>query len=401
MKILQVCSKSPYPPLDGGSVAMLSHTMAFRKCRHQVTVLTMTTQKHSLSNHDKQEFDKIAEVIAVPVNTSVKFHRILMNLFFADLPYNAERFITPRFRKTLIRLLRSVPFDIIQLEGLYLTPYIPDIRKNSNALVAFRAHNVEHEIWQRIARNETRPIAKYYYKILANRILRLEHRVMNSYDLLVPITQRDQLNFDKLGNTRPVFVCPAGLVLDPLPENAQVKPVASLFFLGALDWKPNQEGLLWFVNNVFPDLQSRFPGIQFHVAGRNAPAWLVKILIRCQGITFHSEVPDARTFVLSKGILVAPYFSGGGMRVKIPEAMALGKPVVTSSLGAEGLDVSDGNNIFIAGKKEEYIEKIEKLLLNPDLFVKIGANALAFIRSTFNERMTSERLVEFYENQLK
>jgi glycosyltransferase involved in cell wall biosynthesis len=263
-----------------------------------------------------------------------------------------------------------------------------------------RAHNVEHEIWNRIAKTETNPFKKYYYKSLAQRIECFESATMNQYDLLVPITKRDQEHFIRMGNTRPVWVCPSGLEWE-LSDN-QIVPGwnCSLFFLGSLDWKPNQEGLLWFVSEVFPALQNLHPDLKLYIAGRNAPLWFCH-KVNLPGIVFCGEVTDAREFIMSKGILVAPYFSGGGMRVKIVEAMALGKPVITTPLGAEGLDVNHNENIIIANSAIDYLEQIEKLLKFPDFYLKIGRNALAFIKQHLDYLKISKALACFYKTQLK
>lgn len=399
MNILQVCNKTPFPPHDGGSLASYSLMRSFSRLGHKVTLLTMCTPKHNLTAADREKLSSMVLLHTVDVDTSVRTGRLLKNLVFSRLPYNAERFLFPAFERELSRVLQAESFDIIQLEGLYLMPYVDTIRRHSNAKIVYRAHNIEQEIWKRISQTEENFLKKTYFGLLAKRLRLFEQSAINRYDLLVPITQRDKAEFDRMGNLKPAFVCPATLDCDD-PENpVTVSPSNSLFFLGSLDWKPNQEGLLWFISQVFPKVKSLDEGILFHVAGRNAPAWL-RDKIHGNGVVFHGEIPDAHQFMREYGILVSPCFSGGGMRVKIIEAMTEGKPVVTTSIGAEGLGAVHGKNILIGHSSSEFVAHIDRLLKSPDFYVKIGTNALSFVRQHFDNMKITANLASFYKNHL-
>jgi len=400
MKILQICNKPPYPPHDGGSIAMYNLTRSFDKLGQEVTVLTMTTPKHQLTEQQKAEFMKITRLYFVFVNTSLRVWRLLANFFFSDEPYIAVRFISEEFRNKLIDILKSDDFDVVQLEGLYLTPYISTIRKYSGAMIIYRAHNVEHEIWDRIAKTEKNLVKKIYFGSLSRRIKHFESAAINQYDLLVPITKRDYEQLNRMGNTRPALVCPSGFEQELIGRQISANWNYSLFFLGSLDWIPNQEGILWFISKVFTGLHNLHPELVLYIAGRNAPKWFSQ-KINLPGISFCGEVPNAQEFILSKGIMVAPYFSGSGMRVKIIESMALGKPVITTTIGAEGLDVKHEENIIIANSAEEYCLQVEKLLKYPDFYMTIGSNAQALIHQHYNCMELATVLADFYKAHLK
>jgi polysaccharide biosynthesis protein PslH len=399
MNILQVCNKTPYPPHDGGSLASYSLMRSFIRLGHQVTLLTMCTPKHNLSAGEREILSSMVQLFTVEVDTDVRKLRLLKNLFFSRLPYNAERFLSPGFEKELARILKSAQFDIVQLEGLYLMPYVETIRRHSAARIVLRAHNIEQEIWKRISQTESNAVKKVYFNLLSRRLRRFELAAINRYDLLVPITERDRIEFDRMGNVKPYFVCPATLDNFDFAGTITVKPSDSLFFLGSLDWKPNQEGLLWFISQVFPKVKSHFQEITFHVAGRNAPGWLQE-KITGDGVFFHGEIPDATSFMQEHGILVSPCFSGGGMRVKIIEAMTQGKPVVTTSIGAEGLGAVHGKNILIGHSSAEFVEHIDHLLKSQDFYMKIGTNAVSFVRQNFDNMKITANLALFYKKHL-
>ncbi len=406
MRILQVCNKPPYPPRDGGSLAMFNLANSLKDLGHQVSVLTMFTGKHSLTAGQSLEFSRIMDVHSVYVDTTPGLFRLIKNLLFSDKPFHAERFFSKTFENELCRMIKTNRYDVIQLEGLYLTGYIQAIRKNTDALIVFRAHNVEHEIWERIEQGETGFFRRAYFRILAKRIKHYEQQAINQYDILVPITTRDLDHFTAMGNTRPAHVCNAGVDINTdtgnkeIPDEQFPSSAASLFFIGSLDWIPNQEGLLWFVDKVFPLIHLQFPAVKFHIAGRNAPQSL-RNRVNYPGIIFHGEVADARFFMANHRISVAPCFSGSGMRVKIIESMALGKPVVTTTLGAEGLYATHNENIIIADNADDFYRNIERLIQFPEICRSMGDSAKNFAARNFSNNILAANVAAFYEKHLK
>ena len=399
MKILQLTNKPPFPDKDGGSIAALSLTKGLAMDGHQVTVLSMSTLKHPLKPGDiPEELRRLATFHLVDVPAAISKPAALLNLLFSSRPYHVDRFSSPEFASVLTRLLKEETFDVVQLEGLYLCPYIPVIRKNSKARIAYRAHNLEHELWQRSSGHAS-GFRKWYLRNLAARIRRYETGCLNQYDLLIPITERDESMLNRLGNRKPSFVVPAGINFSRMSPGTSPCEALTLFHLGSLEWYPNQEGLLWFVDNCWSLLRGRIPGIRFSVAGRGAPDWLIQRLRR-EGVIFDGEVDDAYAYMNSKAVMVVPLLSGSGMRVKIIEGMALGKAIVSTTLGAEGLGVVHGRNILIADQPMEFAGQIEYLFNHPDRLIELGEEAKALIRVKFDSRLVARRLAQFYLNNL-
>ena len=217
----------------------------------------------------------MADFHFVDVPASISVLGATRNLLFSRLPYNAERFISEDFSQALIKLLQKKKYDLVQLEGLYLCPYIALIRHYSDAKIVYRAHNIEHEIWNRTTKMTKGP-RKLYLKLLAARIKRFEMSYLNDYDLLVPITERDAAMLNVMGNKKPCFTSQTGIYLSSLIPTAKNLEFPSLFHIGSLDWSPNQEGLIWFLDNCWPVISKKYPELKFYIAGRNAPAWLEK-----------------------------------------------------------------------------------------------------------------------------
>jgi Glycosyltransferase len=389
-------NKVPWPPKDGGAIACLNMTKGFSMLGHEVTVLSMNTSKHHVRIKDMPVgLRSIADFRFVEVPAYINWLEAAFNLMFSRLPYNAQRFISDDFTQELAKLLNEKNFDVVQLEGLYLCPYIPVIRKYSQARIAYRAHNIEYEIWERTAILSEGLRAKYL-KNLSKRIKRFEESYLNSYDLLVPITDRDGQILDKLGNTKPKHTSQTGIDFASLVPTAKKLEFPSLFHIGALDWAPNQEGLIWFFDNCWTKIREKCPDVKFYLAGRNAPDWFARRVKRA-GVEYLGEINDAYDFINSKAIMVVPLFSGSGMRIKIIEGMSLGKPIVTTDIGTEGIPTTNSENILIANDADQFVDAVVKLVNDRELADNIGKNAIGFIQEKFDNLSQAEALIEFYK----
>jgi len=398
MRILLIANKIPYPPKDGGSIATLNMAMGLSEQGAKVTLLAMNTSKHFFS--PKQIPQEIAHSInlqSVFVNTRILPVKLLINLIISKKPYNAVRFINKIFKKKIEVILSQDRYDIVQLEGLYLTPYIKTIRKNSNAKIALRAHNVEHEIWQRLSLQTKNPFKRVYIQILARRVKTMEIEAVAQVDMIVPITEKDGICIKQFSSNLPLHIAPTGLCEQRfIQQNQSPKYPYTLFHIGGLDWTPNQEGLIWFVNECWPAILRKIPEAKFHIAGRNASNSFLTHIIK-EGVIYEGEVENAMEFMQDYGILVIPLLSGSGMRIKIVEGMAFGKAIVSTKIGAEGINAIDGKQIFIADTPEKMAEQCISLLKNPKLAKEVGKQANIYAKEHFNINIISHNLLDFYQ----
>ncbi|PKP08018.1 MAG: hypothetical protein CVU09_17625 [Bacteroidetes bacterium HGW-Bacteroidetes-4] len=389
----------PYPPNDGGAIATLSMIEGFAQAGDEVQVLSMQTYKHGISLTKLP--DRLTKQITWHqqwINTKINYFELIWNLLFSSKPYNATRFYSRAFAEKLKKIVTNHTFDVIQLEGLYVTPYLSEIRKYTKALIALRAHNVEYEIWERLAANSKNIVKRRYFNLLAKRMRRMEFAALAEIDLLVPITRRDAdiLSFKKPEN---VFVCPTGISSDTIVETIPAKP-NTLFYIGALDWLPNQEGLLWFLEQVWKKIQINFPQWKFVIAGRNAsPGFEQKL--RRYPVSYVGQVVNARDFILEHNIMVVPLWSGSGMRIKIIEGMACSKCVLTTSLGAEGIAATSGTDIFIGNSDTEFISILSQLFENQDSIQQVGKNAGKFIQEKYDNQQLIAGLRAFYTSKIR
>jgi len=400
MTILQIHNKIPFPPKDGGSIAVFNFSEGFAKAGNNIDILAFNTKKHYIKIKDfETQLPKKIKIISVDINTDISPINALKNLLFSNLPYNAQRFINDYFKNTLKKLLTTKKYDIIQIEGLYMMPYIDVIRKHSDAKIAFRAHNIEHEIWEQTLKQEKRFLKKIYLKIIAKRMKQFERSFINKYDFLVPITERDANIFKTLGNNKKTIVCPTGVDASKYKSlTERTFENIKLFHLGSLDWTPNQEGIIWFLENVWTEISNRNIDLTFSIAGRNAPEWLITKFNKYKNINYLGEIDDALQFLQTHDVMIVPLLSGSGMRIKIIEGMASGNIVLSTSKGAEGINGENNKDFLITNTKNDFINQIQNIANKKITLKEISFNAQQFILNNFDNFAISKSLLEFYQN---
>ncbi len=400
MKILQLCKKFPYPAKDGEAIAVLQLSNALTANGCEVSLLAMNTSKHFV-NLDKgipKELNYYKEIQFVPVDNRIRIIDAFKNLFRKE-SYHISRFISNEYSKKLIEVLKENEFDIIQLETLYLTPFIDIIKQHSNALVVLRAHNIEHEIWSRIASQVKFIPKKLYLHYLSNKLKRYEIEAINDFDFLVAITERDLAYFKSLGYKNGCISSPVGFDLEQYkPDYSAFSRPMAISFIGSLDWMPNIEAIRWFLSEVWPHVNKRYPDLEFHFAGRKAPADLSNINI--PQVFYHPEVTDAKIFMLNYPILIVPIFAGSGIRVKILEAMALGRVVITTSIGLEGIPARHKEQVILANSVEDFLESIQQCYTQYSKILKIGQNARHFVSNQFDSSKLAGKLINAYKKVL-
>lgn len=397
MRVLQICKKFPFPLKDGESIAVTYLAKAMHELGADVTLLSMNTTKHHYDTSKlPEDLNHYSAVYFSEIDNRINPVSAFLNLFSSE-SFHISRYISTSFEKLLIQILQNQQFDIIQLETLYLAPYISTIRKYSNAQICMRAHNVEFEIWQRISANEKNPIKKWYLTYLTKKLKNYEISQLGNYDLLAPITERDATIFKSLGYQGKIQVTPIGIdKRDYIADDTSYNHEISIGFIGSLDWLPNLEGLHFFLNEIWPIAHKRFPSLKFHVAGRNTPESLLQKKI--PGVIFEGEVPDAKAFINKHTLFLVPILSGSGMRAKILEAMALGKTVLTTTIGLEGNHAQHKEHVLVADTKEEFLKLLEYCYSNPESLRQIGKKAQIFIADNYDNLTLARRLLARYKS---
>ena len=398
MNILVLAKKMPYPKRDGESIAIDVLAKGLNRQGACIDLLAMNTSKHYSSLQlDAFQDHPFNTIELVDIDNRINFFDAFKNLFSKE-SYHISRFICSSYKTALIEKLKSKSFDIIQLETLYLCPYIDIIKQYSNAKIVLRAHNVEHEIWDRIQKNEANFLKRAYLKYLIKKLYRFEIQAMSAVDMLLPISSRDARIFESLGFKGKLAVVPIGI-----ESNGQVKEQSfnnpiTFGFIGSLDWLPNQEGLNWFVEKVWKPFQKDHPSYNFNVAGRNTPSWMHTC--NWPNTTIHGEVDSAEAFTTLNDVMVVPLLSGSGMRAKILEALALGRNVITTSVGIEGIDAKALKAVYVADDPKTFRHTMSELVQQNGEVRKNGIAAQKYIVQEYDYGRIGFRLHQVYEQLL-
>ena len=394
MKILLLCNKPPYPASEGGPMAMNSIITGLLDAGHHVKILAVNSEKFNVKENDiPEDYKKKTGIELIDVDLSVKPMNAFLNLF-TKKSYHVERFISDNFKARLIEVLDKEQFDIVQLEMLYMAPYVDVIRAHSKAMIVLRAHNVEHKIWERIAKETQSPLKRWYINHLAKTLKEYELNALETVDGIAAITRKDAAFFRKY-SSKPVIDIPFGVYPEEFTPKYEIEGKPKFYHIGSMNWMPNEEGIRWFINEVLPKTVEKVYDFVYHLAGRNMPEWLTTM--KDPHIDVVGEVPDAKAFVSNNDVAIVPLLSGSGIRIKIIESMAMGKTVITTRVGAEGILYDEDVNIIIAENKAKMVEAIRSINENPQIAVTIGQAARRLVEETYDNRKIIARLLMFYE----
>ena len=397
MRVLQICHKPPYPHIDGGCIAIKNISQGLIDKFDEIKILTISTQKHPFKKEEFPEsFLEKSKIEHVFVDTKLNIVDAFSNLVTYD-SYNISRFFSPDFNALLIKSLRAESYDLVILESLFTTPYIQTIRSYSSAKIVLRSHNLEHIIWKRLANETHNPAKKIYLNLLSNQLKKYELNVINDVDGIACISVEDEKKYKSLDYNKPIICTPFGLdIHEYVPEDKKTHEEIKFFHLGAMDWKPNLEGVSWLVENVWPKIKREIPNAELHLAGKNMPNWFLDE--KFEGIVNHKEVENAIEFMNSMDIMLVPLFSAGGIRVKIIEGMALSKPIISTSIGAEGIE--HNQNIKIANSEDEFIIQAKSLVNDFDYAKKLGQLARIHVSSLYDNEKIVDNLIKFCEHSI-
>ena len=361
---------------------------------HQVKVMAINSDKYHVKASDiPDDYKKKTGIELIKVDLRVRPMKAFLNLF-TKKSYHVERFISERFKKKLKQLLEKEHFDVVQLEMLYMTPYVETIRENSKAMIVLRAHNVEHKIWERIAKETKFFLKRWYINHLAKTLKEYELNALETVDGIAAITRKDAAYFRKYCS-KPIIDIPYGVYPEEFTPKYEIEGKPKFYHIGSMNWMPNEEGIRWFIDEVLPKTVEKVPDFVYHLAGRSMPEWLTTL--KSLHVNVIGEVPDAKAFVAQHDVAIVPLLSGSGIRIKIIESMAMGKTVITTRVGAEGILYDEDVNIIIAENKAKMVEAIRSLNENPQNAVRIGHAARKLVEETYDNRKIIARLLMFYE----
>lgn len=418
MKILFLSPYPPYPPYGGGAMRMYQIIRGLAR-RHTLTCLTFVPG--AAAEQALAPLHDLCRVVPVygPAHRSAL--RRAWTTLVSPLPDMALRNASPAFRTVLYDLVTRERFDVVQAESIEMAPYLADLSRNRTILPFFNRpwlvldqFNAEYVLQKRAALTDLRsvltrsnPVRRgaggLYSLIQWVKLARYERRLMRACDMTIVVSEEDRQALERIGGTRFTivpngvdtdFFCRAALAHErraPLPFTIPV-----LVFSGTLDFRPNVDALVWFVESVLPKIHTHRPDVRLLVVGRR-PAPVLCRLAEQGRIVLTGEVADVRPYLAGATVYIVPMRIGGGIRLKVLEAFALEMPVVSTALGVEGVaGLYDGTHFLLADTPQQFADAILRLLDDPAAGRVLGAAARELAIAGYDWKAIIPRLEAAY-----
>ena len=378
----------PYPLNTGKRIRTFSLTKALAG-HNEVAYLAYGSEKSESFNF-LQDSNFVCYAVPPPDRRQEgpKFYLKLLGNLFSPLPYIVTSHYTKRFERRLHELQTEHRFDIVICEW---TPYAIFIKELRGAKSIIVAHNIEAKIWRRYEQNETNTLKKAYIKIQRNKVEAFEKSCFIWSNGAISVSDAEAAEIASYGVGYKVQTVENGVDINYFqPLEVFVDP-NTLVFTGAMDWRPNQDAVKFFVREILPLVKKRRPEVKIAFVGRMPPK-PIRELGRIEGVTVTGTVEDVRPYIAAAALYVVPLRIGGGSRLKILEAMAMKKPVLSTTVGAEGLNVTAGKNILLAEGPEQFAGQVVSYLDNPERLADLAAAGRQLVEEQYRWEKLGEKL---------
>jgi len=391
LRLLFLTPQVPYPPQQGTTIRNLN-IIARLASRHQVTLLSFAAPENTLEAVSPlRAMCEAVHTVPQPVRTGLKRLRTTLTSSLPDMAYRLE---SSAFRAMLERLLATQDFHVIEFEGIEMIPYLPTALEHARQAdprpcLVFDDHNAEYVLQKRVFQADVwaprRWLGALYSLAQWQKLRSYEAWACRRADVVVAVSDRDAESLRRIVPGLQVHVVPNGV--DPayyaLPIPDGFLPPNCLVFTGKMDFRPNVDAVLWFADRVLPLIRKSIPGVQFYIVGQRPHARLERLRSQT-GVVITGHVPDQRPYIGGATVYVIPLRSGGGTRLKVLEAMAMRRPIVSTSMGCDGFPVTPGREAIVADDPFSFAHHTVELLCDATRRVELGQAGYDFAKAHYD-----------------
>jgi sugar transferase (PEP-CTERM/EpsH1 system associated) len=398
MRILLLTPQRPYPPHQGTTLRNFNLVKELSK-RHPVCVLTFLEPDQNPNDPGPlPEVCEWMETVPVPQRSPGLRLRQLLTTTRPDMSW---RLWSPALNERLAARLSEQPFDVVEIEGIEMAPYLPTIEAaQPRPLIIYDAHNAEWILQKRAfladIKNPLRWSAAVYSWVQWHRLRRYEANLLRRVDHTVAMSAPDKVALRDVVSDAPITVVPNGVDLTAYSQFKGTPIPYDLLFTGKMDFRPNIDAALWFGQQVLPLIQAKRPHTTFAIVGQR-PHRRLDVLRDKPGITITGYVDDVRSYIAGATVYVAPLRVGGGTRLKLLEAMAMQKAIVSTTVGAEGFPVVNGQELTLADEPASFAKEVLNLLADPLRREKLAAAGRAFAQANYGWDRLVPQLEKIYQ----
>lgn len=383
MRILWIKVGGLWPPNTGGRLRSL-HMLAELSQRHRLTLLT-THSSPGEAEALRAHLPRCERVVSVPYTApkwrSLRFPLLLARSWLSRLPVDLFKCRVPDVRREAERLIAAGEVDLCIADFLCALPNVP---RNCRVPVVYFSHNVEHMIWRRLCANAARLWQRLPLELEWRKMRRYEAAASRRANLTIAVSEQDRDMLAALAPGAPIRAVSTGVDISYFaPRKAVPQQPERLVFVGSMDWQPNEDAILFFIDEILPLIRRRVPAVTLSVVGRN-PSDLLRRAAERAGVEVTGTVDDVRDFAATAAVYIVPLRIGGGTRLKIFEALAMGKAVVSTTIGAEGLPLEHGTHFLRADEPQTFADAVIRLLADPEQRDRLGAAGRKLVEERFS-----------------
>lgn len=394
MHILWIKTEFLHPVDKGGRIRSYQMLRALKR-HHRITYVTLDdgTAAPDAEKLALEYCDIVERVpFAPPARGSLGFWLDLARNALSGLPYAVSRYRSAALRERIVEVCRGGDVDVMVCDFLAPSLNVPD---DLGVPTVLFQHNVESMIWERHAQVAANPVKKGYMRKQWRRMLRHERSECRRFDHVVAVSPQDADVFQRDFGLAEVSHVPTGVDTEYFVPSGEVERRGKeLVFTGSMDWMPNEDAMKWFVADILPLIRERVPDVSLTIVGRNPPAGVRALAEVHPSIEVTGSVPDVRPYIERAAIFIVPIRVGGGTRLKIFEAMAMERPVVSTAIGAEGLPLRHGTDALLADEPRAFADAVVSLLVDPARASEIGQAAAAAVRAEYGWDGVAARFAE-------
>ena len=405
MNLLFLTPSLPHPATQGADIRNWGIISSLSK-NHRISLVTFANQSGRIS----KTLSKCCSTIKITKTPKRNILQRIVTMFLSNKSDMSVRLYSAEYSMKLQDVLANETLDLIQIEGLEMAAYLAQIldyyrNQTTRPVIIYDAHNAETVIQERAIRSDIsephRWITALYSMVQLRRIRKFELETCSNSDAVICVSNEDCVALKKLNHQLDPTVLPNGIFLSDYPESSRHPKIMSprLVFSGKMDYRPNIDAAVWFANKVFPSIQKRHDKAKFIIVGQS-PTRQVLNLANHPSITVTGDVDNIRPYIAEATVCVVPLRMGGGTRFKILEAMALCKPIVSTTIGAEGFPVTNGKDILIADTPEDLVRTIDSLLCSNEDQIILGKAGRTFVSDNYRWQTIVPIIEDLYNRKI-
>jgi sugar transferase (PEP-CTERM/EpsH1 system associated) len=383
MKILWLKTELLHPVDKGGKIRTY-HLLKQLKADHHITYLTLDDGAAPV-DAAANATEYCHQLIRIPHATRAKFSagfyaELAFNLT-SSLPYAIRKYKSDAMTRAITEATSKSHFDVVICD--FLAPAV-NLPRNLQTPVVLFQHNVEAEIWRRHYEVQQHRAKRLYLYRQWRKMQRFERDACRRVGSVIAVSEADAQIMERDYGVAKVYDIPTGVDVDFFkPSNSVTARPNSLVFTGSMDWLPNEDAMRYFIDEILPLVKRRIPDVHLTIVGRNPYPSLLELAQRDPALTVTGRVDDVRRYIEDAVAFIVPIRIGGGTRLKIYEAMAMEKPVISTTIGAEGLPVHDGAQLLIADDANTFADAVVRVLSDSEFATRLGNSAAQLVRQNF------------------